>query len=99
MAENVARTTVKLGMKAWFMANDWVRTHVAQLREDLEDTVAEARQEYERQAGTIEQLDADSARQASTTDAAPKPQHIPARPVRRTRARGETAGTSTVRAV
>lgn len=99
MAENVARTTVKQGMKAWIIANDWVRSRVAQLREDVEDTVAEARQEYERQTGTTVQPHPDPERRAGTTDSVAKTLRASTRHTRRTEIPGEASGTQPAQAV
>jgi hypothetical protein len=60
MAESMAREALKKGMKVWLVASERVRTKVAELREDLEDVVVEARQEYESQADTDDRPPAES---------------------------------------
>ena len=49
MAESMMREALKQGMKIWIVTNERVRTKVAELREDLEDVVIEAQQEYDGQ--------------------------------------------------
>ena len=50
MVESIARTVLKKAMKTWIVSADGLRTAFAQLREEVEDVVVEARHEYEHQA-------------------------------------------------
>lgn len=50
MVENVARTVLKEGIKAWIAATERLHARLAQLREEIEDVVVEARYEYEHPA-------------------------------------------------
>jgi hypothetical protein len=67
MAESVVREALKQGMKSWIVTSERVRTMVAQFREDIEDVVFEARQEYESQADTKAQPDSDTESVAVAT--------------------------------
>jgi hypothetical protein len=60
MAESMVREALKQGMKSWIATSERVRTMAAQFREDIEDVVFEARQEYESQADTKAQSDSDA---------------------------------------
>ena len=67
MAESMVREALKQGMKTWIVTGERVRTMVAQLREDIEDVVFEARQEYASQADTQAQPDSDTESVAGAT--------------------------------
>jgi hypothetical protein len=76
MAESMARVALKPGMKTWIVTNERVRTKVAELREDLDDLVVEARQEHESQA--------DASAQTATDREATAPATVPRRKATRT---------------
>jgi hypothetical protein len=82
MAEITARDLLKQGIKLWFVTSERVRTKAAQLREDLEDVVVEARQEYADQAAVA----ADQATVAAQPEVAPEP--VVEAPPRRKAGRG-----------
>jgi hypothetical protein len=50
MVENIARKALKEGMKTWIVTTERLQARFAQLREEIEDVVVEARHEYEHQA-------------------------------------------------
>ena len=50
MVERITRRMLKKGMKAWIVATERVQAGLAQLREELDDVVAEARHEYGQRA-------------------------------------------------
>jgi hypothetical protein len=50
MVESMTRKALKEGMKTWIMATERVQVLLAQLREELDDVVAEARHEFEHRA-------------------------------------------------
>src|SRR5262245_15161447 len=50
MVENMALRVLKEGMKTWIVTTRRIQAGFAQLREELDDVVAEARDEYERRA-------------------------------------------------
>lgn len=50
MVESVARKIVKEGMKTWIVTTERLPAGLAQLREELDDVLVEARHEYEHQA-------------------------------------------------
>jgi len=56
LVESMARKVLKTGMKTWIVTTERVQAGLAQLREDLDDVVAEARHEYEHRAdGAVDQ--------------------------------------------
>ena len=71
MAESRVREGLKQGMKLWIVTSERVRSKVTEMREDFEDLVVEARQEYERRADARAQTDANS--EAAARVAAPRP--------------------------
>ena len=50
MVESTARKVLKESLKAWIMLTERWQAGLAQLREELDDVVAEARHEYEHRA-------------------------------------------------
>ena len=87
MAGSMTREALKKGMKTWIVASDRVRTMVAKLREDLEDVVIAARQEYESQADTHDRPDTESA---SRPAAKPKARRAHAKREESAKATGDT---------
>jgi hypothetical protein len=87
MAENIVRGALKQGLKTWIVTRERVSTMVTQLREDIEDVVVEARQEYEGHADTAPKPEATSQpaarRSPSGHAAAPKSKTPPARATRK----------------
>ena len=67
MAESMVREALKHGMTSWIVTSERVRTIAAQFREEIEDVVFEARQEYASQADTQAQPDADTESVAVAT--------------------------------
>ena len=67
VADSIVREALKQGMKTRSGTSERVRAMVAQLREDIEDVIIEARQEYESQADTKAQPDSDTESVAVTT--------------------------------
>jgi hypothetical protein len=47
MVADIARKALKKGMKAWILTTERLQAGLAQLREELDDVVAEARHEHE----------------------------------------------------
>ena len=50
MVASMARTVLKESMKTWIVTTERLQAGLAQLREELDDVVAEARHEYEHRA-------------------------------------------------
>jgi hypothetical protein len=70
MAESRVREVLKKSMKLWIVTSQRVRMRVAELREELEDVVAEARHEHQSHAEAREQTEADG--EAVAAAAAPR---------------------------
>jgi FKBP-type peptidyl-prolyl cis-trans isomerase 2 len=70
----MVREALKQGMKTWIATGERVRMKVAVLRVDLEDVVAEARQEYAGQAATYDRARVQSEARPTPT-AKPKARH------------------------
>jgi hypothetical protein len=64
---------MKRGIKTWIVTSDKVQKMIGLLREELEDLLAEARAEHERQATASAQADADEQTAAATTAPAAHP--------------------------
>ena len=50
MVESMARRVLKGGMKTWIVTTERIQAGLAQLREELDDVLVEARHEYEHRA-------------------------------------------------
>jgi hypothetical protein len=50
MVESMARNVLKAGMKTWILTTERLLAGLAQLREELDDVLVEARHEYEHRA-------------------------------------------------
>jgi hypothetical protein len=72
MVESVARKIVKEGMKTWIVTTERLQAGLAQLREELDDVLVEARHEYEHRAGSAADRRSDPALDAEATATKPK---------------------------
>ena len=77
MTDSVVRDAVKQAMKLWIVVSERVRVRAAELREDLEDVVVEAREEYRLRAQSDERPDDEDD---GAVAAAPKQGTAPRRP-------------------
>jgi hypothetical protein len=71
MVESIARRIVKEGMKAWIVTTERLLAGLAQLREELDDVLVEARHEYEHLADSAADRPSDPAPDAAATATKP----------------------------
>jgi hypothetical protein len=68
MAESMMRGALKQSMKLWIAASERVRVKAAELREDLEDVVVEAREEYGQKSDPGARTDTERSHAATGAD-------------------------------
>jgi hypothetical protein len=68
MAESMVRGALKQGLKLWIVASERVRVRATELREDLEDVVVEAREEYEQKSDPGARTDAERSNAVTGAD-------------------------------
>jgi hypothetical protein len=72
MVESMARKVLKAGIKTWIVTTERLQAGLAQLREELDDVVAEARHEYEHRADDAADQRPESAPHAEANAPEPK---------------------------
>jgi hypothetical protein len=74
MADSTVREALKRGLKIWIVMSERVRARVAELREDFEDVLVEAREEYREEGRQRAATDAqpDAEREAAPVTTAPR---------------------------
>jgi len=87
MAEGIVRSALKQGMKVWIVTSERIRMTAAELREALEDVVAEARHEHQSPTGARAQTAAERQAEAAAT--------APSGEAHRTQAKPGAGGTAT----